>query len=794
MASARSKKRIKNLPETTSVESFGITDDLPELSEYEIELEEGLIRVEDENRRLRNSVKEAKRESTLFKSLAHVIEKQPPFSSFAPYKESPKGKTSKIEESALLVISDIHGDQEILSKRTHGLENYNFDVACIRAQNIVDTTISHLKDNMTMYNFDTLYIAGLGDFVNGDIHNAQEHSKWRNALKNAMGVGELLAMMVTDFSKYFKKIVFCSVSGNHGRRQPKKDYRGAHNNWDYLVAAHACTRLQPLIDEGRLEVNIPDAWTLGLTIEGWNFILNHGDDMKCFLPGSLVTVKGYGSKAIESIKEGEEVLCSDGNFREVAESFEYDHDDSIVNISAYGLPANTWEVTPNHEVFVVKEQKVSGKNDYRDYAPEWMPAGHVSVGDYLAIPKPKQHRVLTDLIVSEYTKELPEKRHPNEKKIPETIPVGKEIGYMLGQYLGDGCTYGQNDKVKGNNYHSTLEVAYNEEEKEYWEEYISCSEALFGITPKLINRKDMTVRAQRVCINAQRVSYLFSGLGGRGSHTKEIHDDVFKWGKEALKWLLIGYLRADGHTCRRLFHDQWKTHRVTASTCSKKMGQQLYWIARLCGYSPCLKYRKRSGKEESFLSFYGDDARDLGPLTQRHYIASSEITNQKGKVLDTEDYTLVKVSKCYREHYVGKKYDLAIKDLHDYTVNNAIVHNSWNGIPHYGIERKTRRLTAIGSINGFIPHYYLYGHFHTLSSSQHTTGEVIMNGSWAGTDEYALEALGAYSEPYQWLMGIHKDYGLTWRLPIKLRSNDWKTSESTRSRYNITMFGDDIIE
>jgi hypothetical protein len=396
--SVKKPKAIKK-PKAPKVVDL-ILDDLPELSEYEAQLEEGIIRVEDENRKLRTSLKVAKRESTLFKSLAHVIKDQPPFSSFAPYKPGAKTtsgrkNTSKIKESAILIISDIHGDQEILAKRTQGLEDYNFDVACIRAQHIVDTTITHLKDNMTKYDFDTLYIAGLGDFVNGDIHNAQEHSKWRNALKNSMGVGELIAMMITDLSVYFKKIVFCSVSGNHGRRQPKKDYRGAHNNWDYLVAAHACTRLQPLIDSGRLEVEIPDAWTLGLTIEGWNFVLNHGDDMK-----------------------------------------------------------------------------------------------------------------------------------------------------------------------------------------------------------------------------------------------------------------------------------------------------------------------------------------------------------------------------------------------------------SWNGIPHYGIERKTRRLSAIGAVNGFIPHYYLYGHFHTLSTSQHTTGEVVMNGSWAGTDEYALEALGAYSEPYQWLMGIHKDYGLTWRLPIKLRANDWKTSEKKRSRYAITMFGD----
>jgi predicted phosphodiesterase len=399
MGNAERKPEEEVTTQDQAVEEGSVVGDLPELSEYEVELEEGLIRVEDENRKLRSALKEAKRESTLFRSLASVIRDQPPFSSFSPYKPQKAVGSEKIKESALLVLSDMHGDQEILPRRVQGLENYNFEVACLRAENIVDTTISHLKDNMTNYSFDTLYIAGLGDYVNGDIHNAQEHSKWKNAIKNSMGVGEMIAMMVTDFSKYFKKIVFCSVAGNHGRRQPKKDYRGANNNWDYLVAVHAATRLQGLIDEGRLEVKIPDAWSMGIDIEGWNFVLNHGDDVK-----------------------------------------------------------------------------------------------------------------------------------------------------------------------------------------------------------------------------------------------------------------------------------------------------------------------------------------------------------------------------------------------------------GWNGIPFYGIERKTRRLTALGAVQGRIPNYYLYGHFHTLSTSQHTTGEVVMNGSWMSTDEYALESLGAYSEPFQWLMGVHEDYGLTWRLPIKLRSHNWKEDEKRRSRYSITMFGDEMLE
>lgn len=351
-----------------------------------------LIRVQDENSKLRSKLKELQRENTLFKSLSSVIKSQPPFSTFAPYRLNSSGN-SKIKESAVLMLSDSHGDQEILSKRVQNLEEYNFDVACRRAERIVDTTISHLIENMKNYKFERLYIFGLGDYVNGDIHKATEHSKWKNSIKNAMGVGELFAMMITDLSRYFPEIVFVSVSGNHGRKSIKKNYRGAQDNWDYLVAMHTATRLSGLMEQNRLKFIIPDSWSAGVDIYGWNFLLNHGDDIR-----------------------------------------------------------------------------------------------------------------------------------------------------------------------------------------------------------------------------------------------------------------------------------------------------------------------------------------------------------------------------------------------------------SWNSIPHYGIERKTRRLNAIGAVKGIIPNYFLYGHFHTSAVSQHTNGEVIMNGSWAATDEYALESLGAYSEPYQWLFGVHPKYGISWRLPIKLRSSNWLEDEKNLGRYSINIF------
>jgi hypothetical protein len=44
-----------------------------------------------------------------------------------------------------------------------------------------------------------------------------------------------------------------------------------------------------------------------------------------------------------------------------------------------------------------------------------------------------------------------------------------------------------------------------------------------------------------------------------------------------------------------------------------------------------------------------------------------------------------------------------------------------------------------------------------------------MNGPWLATDPYSYEGLASYTEPFQWLHGVNRKYGITWRLDVKLR-------------------------
>jgi hypothetical protein len=257
------------------------TSEDKKLESFGLSVDERYQKTLDDNTKLRLKIKEIQRESTLFKMLSGVIKESVPVSKVEPYIMS--NKKAKINESAILVLSDIHGDQIILPERTQGLENYNFNIACRRAERIVDTTITHLIDNMKGYNFEKLYIFNLGDLVNGDIHpSAGKINEWGNSIKSSMVVGELISLMIKDLAKYFPQIVYVAVNGNHGRFSKKKDYTASLNNWDYLVNSFAIHKLDNLVKDERLTYMIPDSWTAAINIYGYNFILNHGDDIRSF--------------------------------------------------------------------------------------------------------------------------------------------------------------------------------------------------------------------------------------------------------------------------------------------------------------------------------------------------------------------------------------------------------------------------------------------------------------------------------------------------------------------------------
>lgn len=242
-----------------------------------MELESEIVHLNDELKREKRRVKANAKTAGLFKAVVQEMEARvKPFAALPPAYE-PKQKAELVEH-CVMHLSDGHHDQVVRSEQVGGLEEHNFPIACRRAERYVDTVLDWTQGTLApKFHFPVLWLLSYGDHTSGEIHRAAERSWYRNQFRNCLAIGQLHALMVRDLAPHFGQVNVLCLAGNHGRRSQKKDYYGAQENWDYLIAEVARLHCQSL---GNVHFAIPDAWSANVNINGVGFSISHGDDVR----------------------------------------------------------------------------------------------------------------------------------------------------------------------------------------------------------------------------------------------------------------------------------------------------------------------------------------------------------------------------------------------------------------------------------------------------------------------------------------------------------------------------------
>jgi hypothetical protein len=243
-----------------------------------LELESEVIHLTDERNRERVARKANAKTQGLFRAIVKEMDARcNPFRALPPARRLTR-KSSPIQEHVVMHLSDGHHDQVITLEESGGLEEYNFPISCARAERYVDTVIEWTQDTLApKFNFTVLTVLAYGDHTSGEIHGHGQRSYYRNQFKNCFAIGQLHALMYRDLAPYFDQVNIVYVPGNHGRRTQKKDYHGAHDNWDYLIGSTARLLCR---DIENVHFLIPDAFSINLDINGVGFNISHGDDVK----------------------------------------------------------------------------------------------------------------------------------------------------------------------------------------------------------------------------------------------------------------------------------------------------------------------------------------------------------------------------------------------------------------------------------------------------------------------------------------------------------------------------------
>lgn len=241
-----------------------------------VELEAENVNLKSEVQMYKRQAKAAGKQHGLFRAIVDEIAHIKPLDAL-PQVPTVPSRNKKIEESLVMHLSDGHHDEIVVPEECGGLEEYNFDISCRRAERYVDTLLEFTQDALSNYNFTDLTVLAYGDHTSGEIHGAVERSQFRNQFKNCFAIGRLHALMIRDLAPYFKAVNVVYVPGNHGRRSTKKDHHGAHDNWDYMIAEVARLHCGALPN---VSFTVPNAFSINVEINGVVFNVSHGDDVR----------------------------------------------------------------------------------------------------------------------------------------------------------------------------------------------------------------------------------------------------------------------------------------------------------------------------------------------------------------------------------------------------------------------------------------------------------------------------------------------------------------------------------
>lgn len=235
----------------------------------------------EERNTYRRQLKKAAKNHGLYTAIVDEMEARITPLSPLPSARPTFKRTDVISEHLVMHLSDGHHDQVVTHADTGGLEEYDFNISCARAERYIDTTLKWTQQTLgDQFIFPSVTILAYGDHTSGEIHGAVTRSHFKNQFKNCLAIGQLHALMFRDLAPYFDQVNIVYVPGNHGRRGHKKDYHGAHDNWDYMIAKVAELHCA---DIKNINFNIPNSFVANINIAGVGFQIFHGDDIKSSL-------------------------------------------------------------------------------------------------------------------------------------------------------------------------------------------------------------------------------------------------------------------------------------------------------------------------------------------------------------------------------------------------------------------------------------------------------------------------------------------------------------------------------
>lgn len=441
-----------------------------------------------------------------------------------------------------------------------------------------------------------------------------------------------------------------------------------------------------------------------------------------------------GSKKINQIKKGDEVLTHLGNYKKVKEVLNRKHKGEVINIQTHCLLP--FRITPNHKILYISDREFAELKTKKEniLVPAYKEAGRVKKGDFLAIPINKEikkekylniQKILEiNPIILKTRKKISDsqiekllifnKKGLSERKIALQLKIDRETVHRykvlekeglldwkknplsgkdgkikfeggkslinskikltekLFRLFGYYLAEGHVSKIKNRPNSFVLGFTFNKKETEYIEDVKKIIFESFNITPNInFNAKNNTCQ---ITIGSSLLAKLFKNVFGENCYVKKVPEFVLKAEKSKQIELLKGLFRGDAHLRARKDRLEY-----ILSTASESLASQVVAMFFRCGAIPSVRKSKLGKKMTCQQNIVTLSSRDIVNLFNEEIKFNYSENNFKdGRGLITKDYVFLPIIKTSKEKFSGTVYNLSVEKDHSYTVNFVGVSNcSW---------------------------------------------------------------------------------------------------------------------
>lgn len=270
----RGPKPIHNVVATGTPPSLPVE----ELTTAEkVERDREVYRLREENSQLKAKYKEATREHVLEERILTAISDHAPTLPAVTCAPHHPPAVDGSPETVVALMSDFHIGEVVSAEETGGLAWYDFTTFAARYQHYIDSILSISFRKLTGYHLPRLQVFMLGDMVSGIIHEELVETAEGTLMEWLLDGAHVIAQGLRDLAANFEQVNVVCVVGNHGRLQKQYRFKKRYANYDYLL--YRILQLE-LADQDNVTFEIPKSFWALHEVEGHQFLLLHGDNIK----------------------------------------------------------------------------------------------------------------------------------------------------------------------------------------------------------------------------------------------------------------------------------------------------------------------------------------------------------------------------------------------------------------------------------------------------------------------------------------------------------------------------------